>query len=472
MVRCTMGAFVVVVVALAFAGCNVSDPQVAEPDPCVGISCGQNGECSSGDEGPVCECDAGYMGDDCSECASGFVQDGASCVEGCTAETCGENGTCGADGMCACNEGYSGEGCGACASGYVEAEGACAPVVTCEEADPCGEQGTCSNTQTGIECACEDGYDGDRCDRCADTHYLSPDGECLMRETCESDTCNDRGECDDSSGAVECDCSPAYGGDRCQECYPGYVEDGGECVVAQSCQPGTCFGNGLCDDSSGLVACTCNFGYRQPFCDDCALGHTGADCSECLPGYSLIGDSCQPICADGLFVEGEVCEDGNTDPSNGQTDFCSTDCTFTNWPGPWPGFIPTTYSNAWWSWSSITINGNSSRYKVVSPGEELAIGGAWTFDKSVSGCPTCVTQFYLGFWSEDPANTANGSPVWCERSAQTNTAPVTISATTTAPSEPGVYYLRPGRTWHFDCQPSFGNVGPAGNLFVIYVQDE
>ncbi|MGD8844649.1 MAG: hypothetical protein PVI54_04020 [Desulfobacteraceae bacterium] len=45
-------------------------------NPCEGVSCSGHGSCQDG----TCNCDEGYTGDDCSDCADGYVSSGSRCV--------------------------------------------------------------------------------------------------------------------------------------------------------------------------------------------------------------------------------------------------------------------------------------------------------------------------------------------------------------------------------------------------------
>jgi hypothetical protein len=45
-------------------------------DSCEGVSCSGHGSCEDG----TCNCDVGYAGDDCSDCADGYVPSGDDCI--------------------------------------------------------------------------------------------------------------------------------------------------------------------------------------------------------------------------------------------------------------------------------------------------------------------------------------------------------------------------------------------------------
>jgi hypothetical protein len=95
------------------------------PDaPCQPQSCNTHGSCSDTGGSPVCDCNAGYTGATCNECASGYQTDGSGgCVpeNPCDAVACGANGVCGTvngQAQCACYPGYTGSDCGSCAPGF------------------------------------------------------------------------------------------------------------------------------------------------------------------------------------------------------------------------------------------------------------------------------------------------------------------------------------------------------------------
>ncbi|MBA2661902.1 MAG: DUF4215 domain-containing protein [Bradymonadaceae bacterium] len=443
------------------------------PDLCLDVDCSNHGICSAASGSAMCNCEAGYEGEDCSTCSDSYRASGDDCVAMvfCDEASCGENGSCddtsGAI-ACTCESEYAGDRCETCADGHFLSNGQCYRNIPCDEADPCGAYGTCEDSDQGVTCACDEGHDGARCDQCAATHYLVNESRCVLRASCDADSCNNRGTCSDATGVIDCTCTATYGGERCEGCYPGYVLIGSTCQIAQNCQPGSCFGNGTCDDDSGLVVCSCEFGYGQPNCQDCATGHTGAGCASCKAGYSMSSTGCTNICADGLLVAPELCDDGNTDPSNGTTDFCSSGCNFHNWPdGTWPGYMP---PNVHGRWTNISINNNPSRYMRVAAGSSLSLKGHLNYDATTSGCNGCINQFYLGFISSDPDNNTDpleGKHQRCDNFVGSTSR--AIDSTFTAPTEPGTYYLRYRHDWDYDCNQGLRRPGIGNSLFVIHV---
>ncbi|MBN2496915.1 MAG: PD40 domain-containing protein, partial [Deltaproteobacteria bacterium] len=138
-----------------------------------------------------------------------------------------------------------------------------------------------------------------------------------------------------------------YAGDHCESCAQGYHQDGlGSCVADEHCDPSSCNGHGSCDDSTGVVTCTCTGGFTGPYCGQCggcAIGDTchAADtldpdnpCQSCQPGISA-GDW-SPVdddtpCVDDDVCNGEetcqagVCTDGQDLNCNDDDDPCTDD---------------------------------------------------------------------------------------------------------------------------------------------------
>jgi hypothetical protein len=222
------------------------------------------------------------------------------------------------------------------------------------------------------ECRCEPGYHEDA-------------GQCVLDETCTPTTCNEHGDCDDSSGAPVCTCDEGYSGpfcgmcDTCTPCEPnpcteagrtmcvvvddaavcecdaGSHDEGGECVPDEECMSTTCSGHGTCDDTGGAVDCTCDTGWTGPYCGECdgdgGWHDDGAgDCTmdPCLPDPCTLdhtecevsGGDAVCVCEAGYHDDGGVCVvdevcgagscsgHGTCDDTGGEID-CACDAGYT-----------------------------------------------------------------------------------------------------------------------------------------------
>lgn len=282
--------------AVVVAGCGTSSQSSRT---CTEEQCGEFGSCLELDGGAVCACDEGYSGADCSDCDDGFVKAGSRCVvdrealgeQLCEDDPCNGNGTCdGTSGevQCECDEGYTGDDCSECASGYHEDGDACVADETCEDGS-CPENASCDDTGGVVTCECNEGWDGDDCDSCA-AGYHEEDGDCVEDTECGPNTCPN-GTCDDSSGVPVCTCNPGFAGEHCDECDEGYHEDGDECVLDEVCGDDSCPANATCDDTGGVIVCTCVEGYTGDACDECEaplmIDATGACVEPCASGLVM-----------------------------------------------------------------------------------------------------------------------------------------------------------------------------------------
>lgn len=159
-----------------------SDGDCVTAQPCDDLDCGDRGTCIlvNGTD-PECACDDGYAGSDCGECDTdnGYVPGSGEafvCVEGCgaSAEPCSGHGTCddsSGEISCACDAGYDGEDCSECADGYVDnnMDGVCVDDCGLDAQIACGPNSSCSlNSDDMIECTCVTGYEKNAQDRCTD----------------------------------------------------------------------------------------------------------------------------------------------------------------------------------------------------------------------------------------------------------------------------------------------------------------
>jgi hypothetical protein len=191
--------------------------------------------------------------------------------------------------------------------------------------------GTCAVANGVAGCTCAPGYVGLQCAGCAPGFLFVPDerdggappaaadagpagdagftpltidggpipGTCVQAQVCTRTACPPFWDCDDSSGVVACSCNNAN---------------------CSSCSMATCSGHGTCDDSSGVATCvSCDPGYAGPTCSDCHLGYEPADGGMCVfeqicqPQTCSGGGTCSsasgmPVCTCLTGYTGQFCE--------------------------------------------------------------------------------------------------------------------------------------------------------------------
>jgi hypothetical protein len=287
------------IVLLSLMACGRGDPEHAtliEPvyaEPCKYTRCSDHGQCHVREDGsPQCLCDVGYAPSSCARCEAGFHLDAQSrcapdrsCAE-LSLNPCGLYGSCDdTEGVvaCHCDPGYEGPRCELCRPGYgrnsfgeclelVISDGSTPPPPACA-GEPCHGHGECSELSGTISCACDAGYEGSRCDRCAPGHHRDAQGACVVDETCVAGQCGPHGTCQDSSGEALCFCEERYAGESCEECAIGFHPAEGGCVLDEQCQLRSCPEHATCHDESGFVMCVCDTGYAGDDCDACAHGY-------------------------------------------------------------------------------------------------------------------------------------------------------------------------------------------------------
>ncbi|XP_014977169.3 laminin subunit alpha-3 [Macaca mulatta] len=133
-------------------------------------------------------------------------------------------------------------------------------------------------------CACPPAYAGDSCQGCSPGYYRDHKG--LYTGRCVPCNCNGHSNrCQDGSG-ICVNCQHNTAGEHCERCQEGYYGN----AIHGSCRACPCphtnrFATG-CVVNGGDVRCSCKAGY------------TGIQCERCAPGYfgnpQKFGGSCQP----------------------------------------------------------------------------------------------------------------------------------------------------------------------------------
>src|SRR5690606_8014041 len=132
--------------------------------------------------------------------------------------------------VCVCDPGHSGERCGACAPGYESSDaGDCVLGDACA-VNVCSGHGSCVDGEDGVQRVCEAGVTGPRCTHCADG-YHGEGSRCVPDETCTRDSCSGSGACSVVGGRVECACERGYAGARCElTCLDNDCNGNGTCA--------------------------------------------------------------------------------------------------------------------------------------------------------------------------------------------------------------------------------------------------
>uniref|UniRef100_A0A8C5EZ66 Laminin subunit gamma-1 n=1 Tax=Gopherus evgoodei TaxID=1825980 RepID=A0A8C5EZ66_9SAUR len=234
-----------------------------------------------------CTCPAGYHGQFCEHCASGYRRETPSLgpYSLCVLCTCnGHSESCDPEtGACDCRDNTAGPHCEKCSDGYYGDATTGIPS-DCQPC-PCPGSSSCAivpKTKEVVCTNCPAGTAGKRCELCDDGYFGDPLGENGPARLCRLCQCNDNidpnavGNCNRLTG--EClKCIYNTAGFYCDRCKDGF------------------FGNPLASSPEvKCKACSCNpYGTvnQQTSCSqvtgqcECLPRVTERDCSTCEPGF-------------------------------------------------------------------------------------------------------------------------------------------------------------------------------------------
>ena len=234
-------------------------------DICQALSpCGTGAQCEVSEQGPVCFCPAGTLGDpyvSCSASECGINPEcppDKLCYEGrcrnpCELQGCVTNAECSVvdrAAVCACKPGYTGNPdrfCVAPPAGECSLDTDCGPtlgcvdgscVSLCQEVLPCGINAVCSVHETSIDgtkrmsCKCPAGFIGHPYTECSpapvgNTSGCSSDVDCPLTLACNNGQCMNpcpagcgiNTQCSVVEHRPLCHCMEGYAGNPQEQCY-------------------------------------------------------------------------------------------------------------------------------------------------------------------------------------------------------------------------------------------------------------
>nr|XP_035126645.2 LOW QUALITY PROTEIN: laminin subunit alpha-3 [Callithrix jacchus] len=168
-------------------------------------------------------------------------------------------------------------------------------------------------------CACPPAYAGDSCQGCSPGYYRDLKG--LYTGRCVPCNCNGHSNrCQDGSG-ICINCQHNTAGEHCERCQEGYYGN----AIHGSCRACPCphtnsFATG-CVVNGGNVQCSCKAGYTGTQCERCAPGYFGnpqkfrGSCQPCNCNSNGQLGSCDPLTGDCINQEpkdsspAEECDD-------------------------------------------------------------------------------------------------------------------------------------------------------------------
>uniref|UniRef100_A0A914QJY6 EGF-like domain-containing protein n=1 Tax=Panagrolaimus davidi TaxID=227884 RepID=A0A914QJY6_9BILA len=272
--------------------CETEIPNACDTKICINGRCRLDGSTDKG----ICECFYGFEGENCD---TKTLCDPASCSGH---GTCSSNINNGTSINCLCDSGWNGERCDI-------------DVNECKKDAKLCKHGTCVNSLGSYFCRCFDGYVGVHCKKEASNG-------------CSSMPCQNGGTCLSTTGSdFTCKCPPGFTGNLCEEnindCERYDDPNFGDAGKNLS----KCTNGGSCIDGINEFYCVCPNGFTGKDCrqniDECniygsGLCKNGGSCIDiygtfqCACIYGFEGKYCEinvNDCEDNLCYNGSKCID-------------------------------------------------------------------------------------------------------------------------------------------------------------------